>query len=65
MIGFFYQEGVFRRLGQSLPAGRPEWVFLVILLLFFVVPVALGAPTWLIIVLVAITIVALPCGMRQ
>jgi len=59
MIGFFIKKAFFDGWDNLYLLAALNGVFLVILLLFFVVPVALGAPTWLIIVLVAITIVAL------
>jgi len=59
MIGFFIKKAFFDGWDNLYWLAALNGVFLLVLLLFFVVPVALGAPTWLIIALVAIALVVL------
>ncbi|MEN6500525.1 MAG: hypothetical protein ABFC65_08305 [Rectinema sp.] len=59
MIGFFLKKAFFDGWDNLYLLAGLNGVFLVLLLLFFVVPVALGAPMWLIIGFAALVIVVL------
>jgi len=59
MIGFFIKKAFFDGWDNLYLLAGLNGVFLVLLLLFFVVPVALGAPMWLIIGFAALVIVVL------
>ncbi len=59
MIGFFIKKAFFDGWDNLYLLAGLNAVFLGVLLLFFAVPMALGAPTWLIVVLAALAIVAL------
>ncbi|SLM19933.1 conserved membrane hypothetical protein [uncultured spirochete] len=59
MIGFLIKKSFFDGWDNLYLLAALNGVFLLVLLLFVVLPAALGAPTWLIIVLVAIAIVGL------
>lgn len=59
MIGFFIKKAFFDGWDNLYMLAALNGVFLLVVLLFFVVPISVGAPAWLIIVCVAVMIVIL------
>jgi len=59
MIGFFIKKSFFDGWDNLYLLAALNGIFLLVLLLFFAVPVALGAPMWLIIIAVACAIAVL------